>query len=551
MLKEIEIENFRCFRDRVRIPLAPLTLIYGRNLSGKTTILRALNLLKTTFSGSREEAPEMIVPTLDSGPFDLGGIETLANWRRNEDPIKFRLLGTSNIPPDHVPDPEKRKMRKIYANIEPTGIELTFQLSVNAGMNQYALQTIDFLNIHGNVLLGLARKQAGPTKIPKFTISHCPNRAYWEDAFEFLKNVFDAREPTQALNFTRRGASELIGAENASRIWTLLGRNEGEDNYFNDYVETSETWLKFQSFESSENPSLLDFQDWSFPRLGRRGDSKFRACQRTISEGIKDCVGEAFPYVANLQAFVRHSLDCVRYPLINLETIISNKKPAQRWIDLEKQTGTRVGPRGENVARIIQDEKILEEINRANEYMDLGFRYKLKYIDSVGSRLCEILAVYDNGLEVNIADEGFAASQLLPTLAQLAQSKLQNPFHDPLGPYSNIVALEEPELHLYPELQFKFASYLINTVDRRNQRVLDTHSEMSTYAILDRVRRSSMGDLKENETGLNPSDVSFISVQKDKEEGCSIPHHIEADSFGNFSEPWPGGFFSERIERMI
>jgi hypothetical protein len=541
MLKEIEIENFRCFRDRVRIPLAPLTLIYGPNLSGKTTILRALNLLKATFSATREEAPEMKVPTDDSDPFDLGGSETLANWRRSEDPIKFRLLGTP------LRLPREPKMRKVPASIEPTGIELAFQREENAGMDQYALQTIDFLNVHGNVLLSLTRLPAGPTKIPKFFVSHCPSKEYWRDAFEFLKHVSNEPGIETPLHHSRKVASDVIGEQNISRIRTLLGRNKGE-NYFEDYIKTSEAWLRFQSFDPSENnPSLLDFQEWGFAKLGRRGDSKFRASKGIILDYVKGFVGDHFPYIANLQSFVRHALDCVRSPLVNLETIISNKKPAERWIDLEKQMGTRVGPRGENVARIIQDERILEEINKANEYMDLGFHYKVKKIDSVGSRLCEIIASYDNGLEVNIADEGFAASQLLPTLAQLAKSKLESEYLAP----PNIVALEEPELHLYPELQFKFTSYLIKTVNQQNQRILDTHSEMSTYAILDRVRRSSMGDLKDDERALKPSDVSFISVQKDNEEGFSIPHHIEADEFGSFAHPWPGGFFSERLDRML
>ena len=549
MLKEIQIENFRCFKDRVRIPLAPLTLIYGRNLGGKTTILKALNLLKTTFSGGKGETPDLIVPTLDSAPFDLGGIENLANWRISDQSIKFRLVGTSNLCKDEVH--QERRIRHIYEDIEPTGIEIEFKKDSYAGSARYVLHKIDFLNIYGNLLLSLTREQSVQINITtKFSINHLPDDKYWESSFELLQECNrnrDIKDFQKKVSLDIEGPLEHIGQDNKKCTLRLLAK----ETTLGDYIDASKTWIRYQSFKSKNNPSLMDFQDWSFARLGRRGDREFRAHQRIISESMRDLIGDDFPYIANLQSFVRHALDCVRSPLVNLETIVSNKKPAQRWIDLEKQTNVQVGPRGENVARIIQDTEIIEEINLACEYMDLGFQYKVKKIDGVSSRLCEILAVYDNGLEVNIADEGFAASQLLPTLAQLAKSKAQSKMNNPLGPYTNIVALEEPELHLYPELQFKFASYLINTVDHRNQRLLDTHSEMSTYAILDRVRRSSRGDLKENETKLNPSDVSFISVQKDKEEGSSIPHHIEADSFGNFSEPWPGGFFSERIERMI
>ncbi|RKU33531.1 hypothetical protein C6496_22285 [Candidatus Poribacteria bacterium] len=48
MLHAIELENFKAFGKRARIPFAPITLIFGENSAGKSTILQALNLLKQT-----------------------------------------------------------------------------------------------------------------------------------------------------------------------------------------------------------------------------------------------------------------------------------------------------------------------------------------------------------------------------------------------------------------------------------------------------------------------------------------------------------------------
>ena len=44
MITAIEIENFKGVRDRVRVELKPITLIFGANSSGKSTILQALHL---------------------------------------------------------------------------------------------------------------------------------------------------------------------------------------------------------------------------------------------------------------------------------------------------------------------------------------------------------------------------------------------------------------------------------------------------------------------------------------------------------------------------
>ena len=53
MLHALELENFKAFGKRARIPFAPITLIFGENSAGKSSILHALYLLKQTIE-SRE-----------------------------------------------------------------------------------------------------------------------------------------------------------------------------------------------------------------------------------------------------------------------------------------------------------------------------------------------------------------------------------------------------------------------------------------------------------------------------------------------------------------
>ena len=48
MLKALELENFKAFGERNRIECAPITLLFGENSAGKSSILQALNLLKQT-----------------------------------------------------------------------------------------------------------------------------------------------------------------------------------------------------------------------------------------------------------------------------------------------------------------------------------------------------------------------------------------------------------------------------------------------------------------------------------------------------------------------
>ena len=56
MLRSIQLENFKAFGQRTVIPLAPITLIFGQNSAGKSSILQSLNLLKQTRESRDVEA---------------------------------------------------------------------------------------------------------------------------------------------------------------------------------------------------------------------------------------------------------------------------------------------------------------------------------------------------------------------------------------------------------------------------------------------------------------------------------------------------------------
>ena len=49
MLKSISLENYKCFKDKTDIEIAPLTVLCGVNSSGKSSILKSLLMLKQTF----------------------------------------------------------------------------------------------------------------------------------------------------------------------------------------------------------------------------------------------------------------------------------------------------------------------------------------------------------------------------------------------------------------------------------------------------------------------------------------------------------------------
>lgn len=71
MLRELLIENFKAFAQEQKITLAPITLLFGENSSGKSSILQTLLLLKQTIE--EVESPEIVLlpkgKTVDLGSY--------------------------------------------------------------------------------------------------------------------------------------------------------------------------------------------------------------------------------------------------------------------------------------------------------------------------------------------------------------------------------------------------------------------------------------------------------------------------------------------------
>ena len=48
-INKISLENFQTIREKIEIPIRPLTFLFGPNSSGKSSILDALKLFKAVF----------------------------------------------------------------------------------------------------------------------------------------------------------------------------------------------------------------------------------------------------------------------------------------------------------------------------------------------------------------------------------------------------------------------------------------------------------------------------------------------------------------------
>jgi hypothetical protein len=72
MITKIAIENFKGIRDRLEFELKPITLLFGANSAGKSTILHALHYAREIFERHNLNPDR----TISGGKYvDLGGFD--------------------------------------------------------------------------------------------------------------------------------------------------------------------------------------------------------------------------------------------------------------------------------------------------------------------------------------------------------------------------------------------------------------------------------------------------------------------------------------------
>jgi len=89
MLTELRIQNFKAWRDTGDLRLAPLTILFGNNSSGKSSIHQFLLMLQQTV-----ESPDRrrVLHFGDAAtPVDLGGYADVVNGHDITHPLKFSL----------------------------------------------------------------------------------------------------------------------------------------------------------------------------------------------------------------------------------------------------------------------------------------------------------------------------------------------------------------------------------------------------------------------------------------------------------------------------
>lgn len=138
-------------------------------------------------------------------------------------------------------------------------------------------------------------------------------------------------------------------------------------------------------------------------------------------------------------------------------------------------------------------------------------------------------------LEVMPQDVGVGISQLIPVVVSA------------LAEGDGITVIEQPELHIHPAIQAALGDLFIKQTHEDSgidkQFIIETHSEHLLLRILRRMRETADAHAPLG-LELSPKKVAVYYVEAESE-GTRIKH-LGLDEDGRFTDRWPHGFFEER-----
>lgn len=127
LLTALHLRNFKSVSEATTLPLRPLTLLYGKNSAGKSSLIQALMLLRQSLLKGEFTA---------AGVVDLGSLTGILHRHDVSQPLDLGITFASNTAIDSdlmLPNPELPRTfqtRFVYPQTQDTGMPLTVTLGL-------------------------------------------------------------------------------------------------------------------------------------------------------------------------------------------------------------------------------------------------------------------------------------------------------------------------------------------------------------------------------------------------------------------------------------
>ncbi|RAK59566.1 hypothetical protein DJ021_07000 [Phenylobacterium hankyongense] len=557
-LSRIEIENFKGVGGTQVIDLKPITLLFGPNSAGKSTILQSLHYLREILE-RRNADPDQ---TIAGGLIDLGGFATLVHGHDLSRTISIKVIiddvggqGSERLPLNSGAS---------LAAVEFERLPIRYLVGENTDLKDYAVaQSIGVgLSVKWSDLLGGPYVSAITVMLDALDVATITSPA---QAGQAILTKFNFDHPL----FRRfRDADERPDPEDEQSPYPLadeildLSRqmSRGGDLPLSDYRVGVETVLG--ALPDLNRPMVSDLRDPDVSKFELEQKApRVRGLMALLDELIcgplrlaRDYLN-TMTYIGPLREIPRRSYrprlspddsrwaqGLAAWDLLYTDTSGGLLEEVNSWLSGEERL--RTGYRLEKVEfkEVPVPSRFHQLFERGLTEDDLGDLQEL-YL-ALASRSEIALRDFEKGIVVAPSDVGVGISQMVPVIVGCLRD---NP---------GVLAIEQPELHVHPAIQVGLGDLFIRATQAGEDHstpdktlLVETHSEHIMLRLLRRVRETSANELPPGMMPLTAEDMAVTYVETSDDGVRFRPLKVSAE--GDFLDQWPKGFFEERAEELF
>ena len=536
MLNSISLENFQGIAGYQKLRLAPVTLLFGPNSSGKSSITRALRFAQQSFTDNLHERENFFLAkgaSIDLGNFsnfvhrhDVEKVVTLGvglpftgslliecsevdfSFGRSLDLSKIRVSGAAN-PPDGVAIP----FSDFTLTFEPAAESSAQEDGQSRDYTPWVLSAESHDTFIELVKVAILSREKIRDEMNFFHF-RAPRRRP-----DYLSPLIRQRINLEPENINENLLALLSKVVPADVAWRI--------RIFTPVIDSLPFDEEIADFDSSsEKTGDGDLQSLQLKALLRRTMQEvadrifatFTRVQHTVSRermahiGPLRSVPERINFVSTGTANHRSDGGSV---VNNLAINTSRRRQISDW--LLKSTDNKF----------------------ALDFLQFQAETGSEIFGDAGAL---VLVDVKNDSRVAFTDAGVGFSQILPILEHiLNQDHVTD--SDRFGFLTgSILLVEQPELHLHPKMQGELLSLIVSQTTMENsalQVIAETHSESFVLKLQQHIRK---GD-------ISCEDVSIIYVDKDPDSGVTTAKELELSPNGDFLDDWPMSFSQLRFEQ--
>jgi predicted ATPase len=581
----LELENFQSIERRTRIEFKPITLMYGPNSAGKSSIFDAIELLQTILDpvkfdqskaadmvdrwarrpgndGWRETSLAIEFPFIeldaDEGWQDIGDL-----WR---DPENWPVGDVPSDGPSFFIDTDDEYILEGISG-KTVRIELTLKVINKAAIKKCFVS--EFSVMLGGSLIAKLEKSAGSEDDRKITNSQDDNMVRWltlEDELGFTATSLWTRINNLPKEF---GPERLLSkTELGYKIhqWVLSGSLSPRNL---DLPADYDVPFGYASMIEGERSSICRNLNDIFFLLGamlwsplRRSPGLVHSDRRApkpeealavVDLGLKGWWDES-AFAPSSPAFLIKSyarpLD-VHYQYLaevaHAELILRTSKHAfwggdhaAHHVDTVKTRATILNRVNHHLQKSLFTEK-LYQLTCASTLMvpiDLREDDPWSYYALAQPAAVRLFLQDSTGQKIELHDVGSGVPFVLPVLYAVSAQ--------------GFIGVQQPELHLHPALQSSLADVFIEELHREGcgQFVVETHSEHFLLRLLRRIRNTEKGKSLSDDLNLTNEQIAVYYFDPQVGGGTFVSRQL-VTPLGDFYNDWPRGFFSERNDDLF